>query len=373
MGSEAQRWQRYRVARRVRESDNVVSLHLVLENGMPLPAFEAGQFLTFRLKDANGKPMPRNYSISSDPADRSHLRISVKRESQPAGRADVLPGWGSGFMHDQAAEGTIVEASAPKGRFTLDGASTRPVLLLAGGIGITPLLAMAHALSRQPHRPVWLIHASENGDIQPFQDEVRRLCQRAPHVRAVTCLEYPTTRDLADMRHAFAGRVTEEVLKATLPIGNYDVYLCGPVGFMQAMFDLLIGLGVREDRIHSEFFGPVRNLVATATLKLAAEAVVQPEAAVPPIDTGALAGDLVVTFAVSGTSHVWDGSHRTLLDFAEAHGLSPAFSCRNGICNTCICEMDGEVRYVDEPLEEPAAGYALLCCSVPGGPVRLGV
>jgi ferredoxin-NADP reductase len=373
VSGEAQRWHGYRIARRVAESDNVVSLHLVSENGMPLPAFEAGQFLTFRLKDSNGKPAPRNYSISSDPAERTHLRISVKRELQPACRPELPPGFGSAFMHDHAAEGTVLEASAPKGQFRIDETSTRPVLLLAGGIGITPLLAMAHALSRQPHRPVWLVHASENGEVQPFSGEVRRLVERAPHIRCLTCLERPTPRDLADSRHAVAGRITEQVLTANLPIGNYDAYLCGPPGFMQAMFDLLVGLGVRESQIHYEFFGPVSKLVASAPQQAPADVVVQPADAPGQTQPSASAGDIVVTFAASGTSHVWDGSHRTLLDFAEAHGLSPAFSCRNGICNTCLCELDGKVRYVDEPLEEPGAGQVLLCCSVPEGSLRLGV
>lgn len=351
-------WRPYRIAGRVRESATVVSLHLEAADGQPLQPFQPGQFLTFRVPGRDGRPVPRNYSLSSDPADLSHYRISVKREPAPASRPDLPPGLGSGFMHDEAMVGAILEGSAPKGQFILDQASPRPVLLLAGGIGITPLLSMAHALARTS-RPTWLLHACDNRQVQPFADEVAALAAASARFTAATCLREPGAGDGRSAGHHFSGLITADVLTALLPIGDYDVYLCGPTGFMQAMYALLQDLGVRTERIRYEFFGTATDL----RMQPAPAAV--PVVRSPPSGPDVSTSGLTVTFARTGGRYPWDGAARTLLDFAEAHGLTPAFSCRNGICNTCLCEAEGEVSYVDEPLEQPEAGLALICCSVP--------
>jgi ferredoxin len=166
------------------------------------------------------------------------------------------------------------------------------------------------------------------------------------------------------MPNRFTGFVTAAVLRTLLPIGDYEAYICGPAGFMQAMYDLLVDLGVREENIAYEFFGPAKRLTRGGST--AAPILVAPTVA-PPAD----AANIVVRFATSGLEARWDGSHRTLLEFAEAQGLQPAFSCRNGICMTCQCAIEGRVSYVEEPLDMPADGHALLCCSVPDGPVTL--
>ncbi len=340
-----QGWRRLRVLRRVQESDTVVSLHLVVEDGATLPAFMPGQFLTFRIMTSDGKAVPRNYSLSSDPADLTHYRISVRREPG---------GLGADHMHHAMVEGATVEATGPKGHFMLDPTSVRPVVLLAGGIGITPLLSMAHALAKDPSRPAWLLHAVQNARQLPFANEIKALASRAGHITSAT--------RLSDQ----AGHITRESLRALLPLDDYDVYLCGPPPFMQAMFDILLSLGIREERIAYEFFGPARKLSATAAVSL-----VPPQAAP---DMSAEAGDgPLISFTKSGISKSWDGGHRTLLDFAEAQGLNPAFSCRNGICSTCMCDVEGQVRYIEEPLDKPERGKALLCCSIPDGPLRIDI
>jgi uncharacterized protein len=345
MTALAHGWRRLRVMRRVRESDTVVSLHLVSEDGTDLPAFIPGQFLTFRITTPYGKAVPRSYSLSSDPADLTQYRISVRREPG---------GFGSAHVHDAMPVGATIEATGPKGQFMLDRISARPVLLLAGGIGITPLLSMAHALAADPSRPAWLVHAGRNARQLPFADELAALTSSVRHLTSVT--------HLSDQ----AGHITREFLRALLPLNDYDVYLCGPPPFMQAMFDILLSLGIREERIACEFFGPARKLTATAPVSQ-----VSPQA-IPDASSDAGDGPLV-SFTKSGISKSWDGGHRTLLDFAEAQGLSPAFSCRNGICGTCTCDVEGQVRYIEEPLDEPGPGKALLCCSVPDGPLRIDV
>lgn len=356
MTSERPGWRKLRVAKRTSESSDVVSLHLVPADGTALLPFAPGQFLTFRLPGREGRPVPRNYSISSDPADLSHYRISVKREPE---------GVGSGHMHDAMVVGASVEATGPKGDFVLDVHHAHPVLLLAGGIGITPLLAMSHALARDGKRPTFLFHACRDGTVQPFSAEIARLCAAAPNMKAFTRLERAIAEDRSRPQFAGEGRLTRAFLSEKLPLDAYQAYLCGPKPFMQAMYDCLVSLGLPESRIAYEFFGPAIKLEAHPEDAMPAVTAPPPQ----PLKTAGNGG--LVSFSQSGIVADWDGRHRTLLDFAEAQGLTPAFSCRNGICNTCLTEIEGEVNYVDEPLDDPGPGRALLCCSVPDGPVTL--
>jgi ferredoxin-NADP reductase len=340
-------WRRLRVAARVAETADIVSLHLEAADGAPLAPFSAGQFLTLRLIGPDGRPVPRNYSLSSDPADLSRYRISVRRHAA---------GLGSARMHDGAPVGTELEAAAPKGRFALDESARRPVLLLAAGIGLTPLAAMAHrlaALGRETH----LLHAVRDAADRPFAAEMAALAARHPSL---------AWHPVDTRAH---GRIDAAMLRRLVPMGDYEAYLCGPSAFMQAMLDILVALGVREERIAHEFFGPGRPLVAGGTTTIA------PEPPVAPVSPAATVSTELPTvrFARAGLAVQWDGESRTLLDFAESHGLTPAFSCRNGICNTCLAAVEGRVRYIEEPLEAPAAGEALLCCAVPDGPVSIDI
>ncbi len=358
-------FRRYRVARRTRESEVITSFALVPEDRSPVPAFVPGQFLTLRLDDGAGDgPLLRHYSLSGDPARRDGYRISVKREGPPPGRADLPPGRGSGFLHNRVAEGDIIAARGPEGAFVLDGDGARPVVLLAGGVGLTPLLAMAHALAREGRRPTWFVHACEERAVQAHGAEVRALAADCPNLRVHVRYRRVADGDVAGVDHDGEGFVDRAVLQALLPLDDYDVYLCGPPGFMQAMYGTLLGLGVREERIRYEFFGPA------TVLKAASAAPKQPP--VPAAPAGA--GSTLVTFAQSGFAAAWTGAQETLLDFAEANGLSPAFSCRAGICNTCQCALPaGEVTYVVEPLERPPPGTVLLCCAAPAGNVTLAI
>jgi uncharacterized protein len=357
MTTERPGWRKLSVARRVIESSDVVSLHLVSADGSALLPFAPGQFLTFRLPGREGRPVPRNYSISSDPADLSHYRISVKREPE---------GLGSGHIHDAMAVGATVEVTGPKGDFVLNQSDSNPVLLLAGGIGVTPLLAMAHVLAKEGKRPAYLFHACRDAKVQPFGAELAELSRKASNLKVSTRLERTESKDASSPNFAGEGRVTRALLRENLPLDAYQAYLCGPKPFMQAMYDCLVSLGLPEDRIAYEFFGPAIKLEAHPETVLPADSKPLQET-LPSRGAGADS----VTFSQSSLAAEWNGQHRTLLDFAEAQGLTPAFSCRNGICNTCLTEIEGKVRYVDEPLDEPGPGKALLCCSVPDGPVTL--
>ncbi len=349
-------FRRYRIVAKTRESSVITSFKLVAADGGPMPAFVPGQFLTVRVPDrAGGADLLRHYSLSGDPARRDVYRISVKRESAPAGRADVSPGRVSTLLHEVFAAGDELAARGPEGAFVLDRESERPVLLLAGGVGLTPLLAMAHDLAREGRRATWFIHACEGRDAQAHGAELRALAAATPSLRLHVLYRTAQAGDRMGIDHDGTGLVTRDVLQGLLPLDDYDVYLCGPTPFMQAVYGILIGLGVREERIRYEFFGQ-------ATVLSARKADVVPASQpASPVGEG-----IVVTFAASGRSAAWTGGQETLLDFAEAQGLSPAFSCRAGICSTCACRLvSGTVDYVTEPLDTPAPGVVLLCCARP--------
>jgi len=322
-----------------RESASVLSLYLKPATGA-LPPFRAGQHLPLRLEIA-GRPLA-TYTLSSDPAERAHYRISVKLD--PAGRG------GSRHLHALAPGATLV-AEAPRGRFVLDD-DARPVLLLTGGIGITPALAMAHALARQPGRPVYFLHASRSRDDLCFTRDLQALAARSPQMTVFTALTKGQADDLAQGRCQHLGQIDRATLRRVLPLDSYRVYLCGPGPFMLAMRAALVSLGIPDQDIRQETFGGP-----------------QPPASRPGPDSAPGHG---ITFARSGRTLPWTGRHANLLEFVEAQGLSPDFSCRAGLCGSCACRrIAGESRYLEEPLDPPEAGKILLCCSVPEGPLTL--
>jgi ferredoxin-NADP reductase len=339
------------VARRVAETEDVTSLYLAAADGGALPAWKAGQFLTFRIPARDSGTRPRNYSLSGDPADRTHYRISVHRARPPADRSGLPDGLGSTFMHEEARTGVTLEALPPRGEFVLDERSDRPVILLAGGIGITPLVSMAHALAQGPGRRAWLFHVCDGLAALPLARELTALAADSPSFRYMT-----------------PDAIAAQTLQAALPIDDYDACLCGSAEFMQAIYDLLVRLGVKEERIRYEFFGPAKKLTTATAVETTPAPSQKPKTAGP---SGAPETAPLVTFGVSGRSVAWDNSFKNLLDFAEAQGLQPPFSCRSGICSTCLRTVEGGVRYVIDPLDMPEPGHALICCSVPDGNVTL--
>ncbi|WP_138465632.1 2Fe-2S iron-sulfur cluster-binding protein [Poseidonocella sp. HB161398] len=330
------------VAERIEESAAVVSLRLRAAAG-ELPPFLPGQHLPLRL-GLPGRKLA-TYTISSDPGDRSGYRLSVKLEAAGLG--------GSAHLHG-LKPGDRIAAEAPRGRFVLEE-SDRPVLLLTGGIGITPALAMLHALSRQPERPVVFLHACRSREELCFGDELDALAARMPGLTRITVLAEGSAEDLQAGRCQHLGLIDRALLRRLLPLDAWQTYLCGPEGFMAAMRAALASLGLPDAEIRQESFG---GAPAPAPA---------PAAAAAPAT-----GTATVRFARSGIEMPWDPAQASLLDFAEAQGLSPDFSCRAGICGSCACrKLEGETEYSEDLLEEPAEGEILLCCSVPRGPVVL--
>ncbi len=342
------------VDRKVPESDTITSFYLVPEDAKPLPSFIPGQFLPFRL-DIPGQPAPltRTYSLSDRP-NPEYYRLSIKREPPPGDRPDLPPGRSSNYFHDRVEAGTRLRARSPRGKFYLDPKGERPVALISAGVGLTPMISMLNAIVEAGSgRPVWFIHGARNGREHAMGAHVRAVAGENDNVRAHISYSRPLPEDVEGRDHDGKGRVDGDLLKRLLPDNDLDFYLCGPTPFMKALYNGLLGWGVPEDRIHYEFFGPGSALTEGDGAEAAADCV-------------ECSAEIEVTFSRSGLTAKWNPSFASILDMAEGLGLSPDYSCRSGICHTCMCALeDGEVEYVEEPLDPPDPGSVLICCSKP--------
>ncbi|MCZ6465668.1 MAG: MOSC domain-containing protein [Alphaproteobacteria bacterium] len=342
------------VDRKVPESDTITSFYLVPEDAKPLPSFIPGQFLPFRL-DIPGQPTPltRTYSLSDRP-NPEYYRLSIKREPPPGDRPDLPPGRSSNYFHDRVEAGTRLRARSPRGKFYLDPRGERPVALISAGVGLTPMISMLNAIVEAGSgRPVWFIHGARNGREHAMGAHVRAVAGENDNVRAHISYSRPLPDDVEGRDHDGRGRVDGDLLKRLLPDNDLDFYLCGPTPFMKALYNGLLGWGVPEGRIHYEFFGPGSALTEGDGADAAADCV-------------ECSAEIEVTFSRSGLTAKWNPSFASILDMAEGFGLSPDYSCRSGICHTCMCALeDGEVEYVEEPLDPPDPGSVLICCSKP--------
>jgi ferredoxin-NADP reductase/MOSC domain-containing protein YiiM len=308
----------------VRESPSVVS---VLLGGDELPSYRAGQYLTVRVPG----PAVRSYSLSSAPGGTAY-RISVKRD-----------GVASRYIHEQLTAGMTLDVAAPRGEFVLEE-EDGPVLLVSGGIGITPVLAMLHTLAANPQaRPVWWIHVTRD---PAFTSEVDDLLDALPDMH-----RYVYTH----------GRPTPDELRGLGVPKDATAYICGPTAFMDNLRELLAESGIAPDHIHTELFGTLPPI----NPGLVGQTVVPPH--VPPGEPGT--GPLV-TFARSGLSVPWSDQHGSLLELAEACDVPARWSCRTGVCHTCITDLvAGDVTYSPEPLESAGPGQVLPCCARPADDV----
>ena len=345
----------YRVLDRTAESSVITSFRLAPVKGGPVPAFRPGQHLTLRLPDGQ----VRTYTVSSSPDALDSYRISVKREPSPPDLPDVPPGYGSGYLHNAVAPGGVVEVLEPRGAFVLDETSQRPVVLLSGGVGLTPMVSMLHRLATT-ERNVHFIHACENGNVHAHRDEVLQLARTVATLRPHFIYRTPSSEDLSARRCDSVGVVDRKLLQSLLPLDDYDFYLCGPPGFMKAVYRALLSLGVPKARIKYEFFGPATILEPNIP---AVDAHLAPS---PQSIGNADTGGAEIVFARSGKIARWGDFMGTLLEFAEQQGLTPEFSCRSGICNSCACDLlEGSVRYDEQPLDTPAEGKVLICLARP--------
>lgn len=351
-------WQGFRpvrVARIVPETPGVSSIYLDSTDGTPLPRARPGQYLSLRLATDGAAPTVRSYSLSSAPGAGTY-RISVKREAH---------GQVSGYLHTGLRPGDLVDIASPRGTFVLE-AGTGPVLLVSAGIGATPVLAMLHQLAAaRDTRQVWWIHTARDRARHVFADEAHALVAQLPHGHER--IHYTAAGAAPDLRPGGPriryGRMTADSPAEMGIPRDADAYLCGPAAFMDALDAVLRGYGLAAERIHTEAFGALPALNPGVT----------PTAAVRPHQpAGSPAGGPPVTFARSGITTPWSPARASLLELAEACDVPARWSCRTGVCHTCVTLLlAGDVTYAPEPLEPPGAGSVLTCCSRPAGEVVL--
>lgn len=337
------------------ESDRVFSLSLAAADGSPLPSGLPGQYLTVKVaagKDAS--PLIRSYSLSGEPGTGTY-RVSVKVD--PHGVAGNL-------LRAHLRTGDTLESAAPRGSFRLSDGDN-PVVLLSAGVGVTPVLAMLHALVRaESTRQVWWLHAAHDGREHPFAEESRELVRRLPNARSVVFYSRPAPGDLQGVDYTEAGRPSaERILGLGLPT-DADAYVCGPDTFMDSVTTALIEAGLTASRVHTEAFGSGPSMTPGVKGRTVAPAAHQPPG---PVGTGP-----EVSFARSGLTVPWNDTQESLLELAEACDVPVRWSCRTGVCHTCeIALMAGTVAYAPDPVEPPADGNILICCSKPTADVVL--
>ncbi|OED08253.1 pyridoxamine 5'-phosphate oxidase family protein [Burkholderia sp. A2] len=343
----ARAWRPFRVAKITDESTLIRSFQLEPADGAGLVPHLAGQHVPIRVNlSEDGDPLIRTYTVSSAPSDGVY-RISVKRE----GRV-------SSHLHDGVQVGDRIDVRAPAGQFTIDALERRPAVLLAAGVGVTPMLAMLRHIvyegaRKRGTRKTWFFHAARSVKERAFGDEIGELASAANGaVNVVRVLSDATGAREGD-EFDVVGRIDANLLRATLPFDDYDFYLCGPSGFMQAVYDGLRDLNVADHRIHAESFGPSglkRRVDSGASTPLRA-----------PADT-----PTPVAFVKSGKEARWQPGSGSLLDLAEARGLTPEYGCRGGSCGTCRTRIiEGAVTYPVAPEFKVPDDEALICCAVP--------
>lgn len=343
----------------------VCSFYLEPVDAQPLPPFLPGQFLTFKLSiddplTHQARTAVRCYSLSDAPRP-DHYRVSIKRVPAPEGRPDLPPGLSSNFFHDHVQAGTRLWIKAPSGHFhlmedePLAMLPMLPMVLIGGGIGVTPMLSMVNSvLERGVNREVWFYYGVRNGDEQIMKEQLQGLARRHQNLHLHVCYSAPKVGEVEGVDYQHRGRVDIQLLRATLNMMRYQFYVCGPKAMMESVIPALEDWGVASGDIYYESFGP-------ATLIRHVEAT--------PVTT---TQPITVTFSRSGKSIPWDPTAASLLEFAEAHGIEVESGCRAGSCGCCQTIVNsGEVDYNQEPDADILPGNCLLCISRPKSDLTL--
>ncbi|MFL6388353.1 MAG: MOSC domain-containing protein [Terriglobales bacterium] len=342
-----------RVAHINKESESVTSFNLAPIDGQPLTLFQAGQFVVLRLHLDSGKPpVLRSYSLSDLPlAD--HFRISVKSE---------LNGIGSSFLCNHTREGDLLDVSAPRGSFTLRPNDT-PVVLLSAGVGATPVMSMLHSLAAgKTQRQVWWIYGARNRVDHPFAEESRSLLNRLSRGRGYIVYSRPGESDQVGADFDAPGHINTALLERIGVSRDSDFYLCGPPAFLQTMRDGLKNWSVLAQNVHTEIFGSFEAITPGMARVLHSPHLLKGEPGSGP----------PVSFVRSGITVAWDPKFATLLELAEACDVPVRWSCRTGVCHTCMTGLiSGSITYNPEPLDRPAPGNVLVCCSWPNASLAL--
>ena len=342
-------WRTFVVEGIAQETAEARSIVLRPVDGKGIAEYQAGQFLTVRLRLGDEETITRVWSVSDYAEGAATYRLTVRRA--PRGRA-------SAHLHERLAVGDALELRTPAGAFVLDRSTVFRVTLISAGIGVTPLLSMlkAHARREDPSPLLW-IHFTRNGESHIFREEAARVLRSRENFRSHIVYTRPQGADRMGIDYDAGGRLDSGRLaqllgetyacspfgrKIELPSQAGLFYICGPEPFEHSIREELLAFGVDPAAIHSERFGREAGTELTAP-------------------------SCVVRFARSGKSALWE-SHLdlSLLEFAEMQGLTPPSGCRTGICRSCETGIsNGAVSHNPKPLAPLAPGRALLCCARP--------
>ncbi len=350
---------KFYIDRKVEEAKDICSFYLRPHDHKPLAPFLPGQYRTFQLKIPDeAKPLVRCYSLSDSPANRDHYRVTIKRLDPPPKEPEAPPGRSSNFFHKGLVEGDILDVRAPSGHFYLDQATEKPVVLIGGGVGLTPVWSMLNAICDSgSRRETWFFYGIMNRNDHAMYDRMAEIRRTYDNVRIIVCYSRPTESCVEGRDFDQEGYVSVELFKKLLPSNNYEFYICGPPPMMQAVTSDLKEWGVPDGDVKFEAFGP-------ATIKRKSP----PKPAQDAAAAAAVGDGIEVVFERSGKTLHWKPDYGSLLEFAEANDISIDSGCRAGNCGTCVTAVkEGEVSYLSEPGAQPDEGSCLTCIAVPSG------
>lgn len=351
-------YRKFRVSRKVEEARDVCSFYLEPHDRKPLPRYLPGQFVTFRfqLPDTNSgklKSVVRCYSLSDAPRD-DYFRITVKRVY------DTTPGKEhrgliSNYLHDHVTEGDLLDLQAPRGDFALEPEESRPVVLIGGGVGVTPVLSMANALIEHGSQSdIWFFYGVRCGEDHAMRDHLRHLSEKHDNFHLRVCYSCPADKDCDGDDYDHEGHITVDLIRETIKITNFDFYICGPAPMMDSVVSGLKEWGVPSDQIHMEAFGPA-TISKTKKTKTADSGSAQTSAT-----------RVKIQFSRSGKQFDWDDNYESLLDLALENGIEIDSGCRAGSCGSCeIAVKQGKFECRVEPPAEVREGTCLSCISYP--------
>lgn len=342
---------------KVLEAEDICSFYLAPHDGQALPPYRPGQYLTFNFQVPGvDRMVTRCYSLSDSPHNPDYYRITVKRIPPNPAQPESKHGVVSTHVQHNVLPDDLIDVKAPSGHFFLDTNQRGPVVLIGGGIGVTPVLSMLNYIAATGStREVWFFYGVSNGTQHIQKEYLRQLASEHENIHLHICYGDPAAEDIEGEDYHHPERVSVDLLKRLLPSSNYEYYVCGPAAMMDQITNDLKDWGVTKSHIHYEAFGP-------ATVK----SVGKPVAEIPR------GSELEITFSRSGKTLIWDGTSPSLLDFAEANGVMIDSGCRAGNCGTCITAIrSGKIDYLGEPGAAVEEGSCLACIAVPQSKLNL--
>jgi len=337
------------------QEQSIRSFYLTPHDKRPLPPFRPGQFLTFHLSIEKFQDTVRCYSLSDAPGDPNSYRVSIKKIPAPKNRPELPPGLSSNYFHHLSG-GSYLDIEAPSGDFHLDTNNNGPVVLIGGGIGLTPVYSMLRYIAKtNPERETWFFYGVRNSNEHIWETELNKL-RKHENIHIVICYSNPLDGDQLGKDYDINTRVNVDLFKEKLtrPNHNYHFYLCGPPPMMKSIVTGLNDWSVPSEQIHYEAFGPASIMQEEKPLEQRSKE------------------SYTIEFVRSGKNFTWDGSDNNLWDFAQKNGIVLPKGCGAGNCGQCKTGIvSGEVHYPRKPSKRVEKNACLVCCSTPMGELKL--